>query len=63
MHLLSHEGETGAELEEKFADVCEEPLFQLPLGNRLTKRKEIEVVWIAYDLFRKIGLRCWQGRY
>jgi hypothetical protein len=30
-------------------------------GNRLTKREEIEVVWIAHDLFRKIGLRSWQG--
>jgi hypothetical protein len=47
MHLLSDEGETGAELEEEFADVCEEPLFHVPLGNRLPKREEIEVVWIA----------------
>src|SRR5262249_9435495 len=60
MHLLPHESETRAELDEKFADVCEEPLFQLSLGNRLTKREEIEVVWIAQYLFRKIGLRWWQ---
>src|SRR5258707_652938 len=57
MYLLPHKSESRTQLDKELADVRQQTVLQFPLGHLSAKRQEIEVVRVAHDLVRKIGLR------
>lgn len=57
MHLLAHEGEARAELQQELADVVQKSALQVALGRVGAERQEIEVVGITDDLGREVRLR------
>ena len=57
MYLLPHKSESHTQLDKELADVRQQTVLQFPLGDLSAKRQKIEVVRVAHDLVRKIGLR------
>jgi hypothetical protein len=55
--LAPNEGEANTELQQKIAEMIQEPAFQITLVRLGAQRQKVEVVWIFRELLRQVGLR------